>query len=78
HSRRLYADAQTQQGAQRISAFAQAASALKTYLQLAKLPQASTLLTKDILNDEYLFADANFEAKQYQQALASYYAIAYD
>ena len=78
HSRRLYADAQTQQGAQRISAFAQAASALNTYLQLAKLPQASKLLTKDILNDEYLFADANFEAKQYQQALASYYAIAYD
>ncbi|RPA62793.1 hypothetical protein EGC86_06775 [Shewanella frigidimarina] len=78
HSRRLYADAQTQQGAQRVSAFAQAASALNTYLQLAKLPQAGNLLTKDILNDEYLFADANFEAKQYQQAIASYYTIAYD
>jgi TolA-binding protein len=78
HSRRLYADAQTQLGAQLVSAFAQAASALNTYLQLAKLPQAGNLLTKDILNDEYLFADANFEAKQYQQALASYYAIAYD
>ncbi|GGB49700.1 tetratricopeptide repeat protein [Shewanella inventionis] len=78
HSRRLYADAQTQQGKARVLAFSQAASALSTYLQLATLPQAKALLSKDIVNDQYLFADANFEAQQYQAALDSYYAIAYE
>ncbi|WP_445777424.1 tetratricopeptide repeat protein [Shewanella sp.] len=77
HSRRLYANAQTLQGNERINAFAKAASALNTYLQLAQLPQAKPLLSKDIIHDQYLFADANFEAKQYQAALDSYYAIAY-
>ncbi|WP_445776162.1 tetratricopeptide repeat protein [Shewanella sp.] len=77
HSRRLYANAQTLQGNERINAFAKAASALNTYLQLAQLPQAKPLLSKDIIHDQYLFADANFEAKQYQTALDSYYAIAY-
>lgn len=77
HSRRLYADAQTQQGKKRINAFAQAANALNTYLQLAQLPEAKPLLSKDIIHDQYLFADANFEAQQYQAALDSYYAIAY-
>ncbi|MGB6136165.1 MAG: tetratricopeptide repeat protein [Shewanella sp.] len=78
HSRRLYANAQTLQGNERINAFAHAATALHTYLQLAQLPLAKPLLSKDIIHDQYLFADANFEAKQYQAALDSYYAIAYD
>ncbi|MCT8987183.1 hypothetical protein [Shewanella phaeophyticola] len=78
HSRRLYANAQTLQGNERINAFAQAAGALNTYLQLAQLPQAKPLLSKDIIHDQYLFADANYEAKQYQASLDSYYTIAYE
>ncbi|WP_153912798.1 tetratricopeptide repeat protein [Shewanella sp. TC10] len=78
HSRRVYANAQQQlAGTNRINAFKDAANALDTYLQLAKLPQATQLLTKDILTDEYLYADANFEAQQFRQALTSYKAIAY-
>ncbi|MDO6677304.1 tetratricopeptide repeat protein [Shewanella sp. 4_MG-2023] len=78
HSRRVYANAQNQPaGIGRVSAFKAAANALSTYLQLAKLPQASSLLSKDIHTDEYLFADANFEAKQFRQALNSYKTIAY-
>jgi TolA-binding protein len=77
HSRRAYANAQSLQGNARVGAFSQAAIALKVYLDHASLPQASALLTKDIVTDQYLFADANFEAKQYQQALNSYQQIAY-
>ncbi|MCL1068107.1 hypothetical protein L2735_15060 [Shewanella olleyana] len=78
HSRRVYANAQQQPaGINRINAFKDAANALATYLELAKLPQAAQLLTKDILADEYLYADANFEAQQFRQALTSYKAIAY-
>ncbi|WP_434928846.1 tetratricopeptide repeat protein [Shewanella sp. HL-SH2] len=77
HSRRTYAYAQSLQGNARAGAFSQAAIALKVYLNHASLPQASALLTKDIVTDQYLFADANFEAKQYQQALNSYQQIAY-
>jgi TolA-binding protein len=78
HARRVYAYAQEQlQGEIRIDAFAEAATALATYLALAKLPEAKDLLTKDILSDEYLYAEANFEAKQYAKALLSYENIAY-
>jgi len=78
HARRVYAFAQVQpQEEVRVDAFAEAATALATYLALAKLPDAKNLLTKDILSDEYLYADANFAAKQYAQALASYENIAY-
>ncbi|UJF21183.1 tetratricopeptide repeat protein [Shewanella sp. OMA3-2] len=77
HSRRTYAYAQSLQGNARVSAFSQAANALKVYLNHALLPQALSLLSKDIVTDQYLFADANFEAKQYLQALTSYQQIAY-
>ncbi|NMP30581.1 tetratricopeptide repeat protein [Thalassotalea sp. M1531] len=78
HSRRLYAHAQEQQaGVERINAFADAADSLAIYLALAKLPKAKLLLTKELLPDEYLFAEANFEAKRYRQALDSYQDIAY-
>jgi len=78
HARRVYANAQNQvQGDVRIKAFSNAATALATYLELAKLPDAGGLLGKDILSDEYLYADANFEAQQYELALASYEDIAY-
>ncbi|WP_282167944.1 tetratricopeptide repeat protein [Shewanella japonica] len=78
HSRRLYASAQQlPPGQARIDGFKTAASALSVYLQLAKLPQAKSLLTKPIHSDEYLFADANYEAQQFKQALISYEAIAY-
>ena len=78
HARRTYAYAQKQtEGNDRVNAFSEAAIALATYLKLAKLPEAQSLLTKDILSDEYLFADANFEAKQYEVALRSYEDIAY-
>lgn len=78
HARRLYAHAQKQtRTGDRINAFNDAASALATYLALAKLPQAEDLLTKPYLNDEYLYAEANFEAQHYQKALASYESIAY-
>jgi len=78
HARRVYAYAQEQrQGEMRIDAFGEAATALATYLALAKLPDAKELLTKDVLTDEYLYAEANFEAKQYAKALLSYEHIAY-
>jgi TolA-binding protein len=78
HARRVYAYAQTlEQGEIRIDAFDKAATALATYLALAKLPDAKELLTRDILTDEYLYADANFEAQQYSKALAGYENIAY-
>jgi tetratricopeptide (TPR) repeat protein len=78
HARRLYAHALELENDQvRIDGFYNASVALATYLELAKLPQAKELLHRDILNDEYLYADANFEAKQYTQALTSYEKIAY-
>ena len=78
HARRVYAHAQSQsQGKVRVEDFSEAAAALATYLQLAKLPQAADLITRDVLTDEYLYADANFEAQQYIKALKSYEDIAY-
>jgi TolA-binding protein len=78
HARRVYAYAQDKpQSKIRIDAFGEAATALATYLALAKLPDAKELLTKDVLTDEYLYADANFEAKEYAKALLSYENIAY-
>jgi TolA-binding protein len=78
HARRVYARAQSKsQSKVRIDDFSEAAVALATYLQLAKLPQAVDLRTRDVLTDEYLYADANFEAQQYIKALASYENIAY-
>ena len=78
HARRLYAFAQAQpQGNVRINAFSEAATALAAYLVLAKLPDAKELLTRDVLSDEYLYADANFAAQQYVKALTSYENIAY-
>ena len=83
HSRRLYANAQslTAKGKRR-KAFVDTSLALATYLELAKLPQANyqknkPKLSKSLLADEFLFADANFEAQQYQQALSAYQLIAY-
>jgi len=78
HARREYAYAQAQlPGEIRIDAFGDTATALATYLAFAKLPYAKDLLARDVLTDEYLYADANFEAKQYSKALASYENIAY-
>jgi tetratricopeptide (TPR) repeat protein len=78
HARRVYARAQGQEQSKvRIDDFSEATLALATYLKLAKLPQAKDLLTRDILTDEYLYADANFEAQQYQKALKSYEDISY-
>jgi len=78
HARRAYAYAQEQlSGEIRVDAFTEAATALATYLALAKLPDAKDLLTKDVLTDEYLYAEASFEAKQYVKALVSYENIAY-
>ncbi|KGJ95009.1 tetratricopeptide repeat protein [Colwellia psychrerythraea] len=83
HSRRLYAQAQrlTTKNKRRI-AFINTSLALETYLSLAKLPQANyqknkPKLSKSLLADELLFADANFEAQQYPQALSTYQLIAY-
>ncbi|PKG82575.1 hypothetical protein CXF85_13925 [Colwellia sp. 75C3] len=83
HSRRLYANAQrlTAKNKRRL-AFVNTSLALATYLELAKLPQANyqknkPKLSKSLLADELLFADANFEAQQYQQALKTYQLIAY-
>ncbi len=77
-ARRTYANAQEKkQGAVRVNAFSDAATALATYLKLAKLPDAEALLSKNILSDEYLYADANFEALQYKTALTQYENIAY-
>ena len=78
HGRRLYAYAQEQENDNvRVGAFSEAAEALATYLDLAKLPNAKTLLNKDILHDEYLYAEANFEALQYTKAIENYEHIAY-
>jgi TolA-binding protein len=83
HSRRLYANAQRLTAKnKRRKAFVDTSLALATYLKLAKLPQANyqnnkPTLSKSLLADELLFADANFEARQYQQALSTYQLIAY-
>ncbi|ALO33710.1 hypothetical protein CMT41_02505 [Colwellia sp. MT41] len=83
HSRRLYAHAQGLTAkSKRRKAFVKTSLALATYLELAQLPQANYLqnkpkLSKSLLADELLFADANFEAQQYQQALTAYQVIAY-
>lgn len=83
HSRRLYANAQRLTAKdKRRKAFVDTSLALATYLELAKLPQANyqknkPTLSKSLLADELLFADANFEAEQYQQALSAYQLIAY-
>lgn len=83
-SRRLYANAQRlKPGSKRLKAFAKTSASLSTYLSLAKLPQANYQKNKpkqseSLLADELLFADANFEAKQYQQALKTYQLIAYN
>ncbi|MBU2870783.1 hypothetical protein [Colwellia sp. E2M01] len=84
HSRRLYANAQSlKAGEQRRKAFADTSSALAIYLELANLPQADyqknkPKLSKSLLADELLFADANFEAHQYKAALNAYELIAYN
>lgn len=83
HSRRLYAQAQRLTAKnKRRKAFINTSLALETYLALAKLPQANyqknkPKLSKSLLADELLFADANFEAQQYHQALSTYQLIAY-
>ena len=79
HSRRIYANAQQQQAqtSARQQAFAAAADALVIYLNHAKLPGATALLKKDVVNDEFLLGEAYFEAKQYSQALTTYEHIAY-
>ena len=83
HSRYLYAQAQSEKDVTaRIQAFSNTAQWLSNYLSLAKMPQAKQLvgkleLSQGLLADELLFADASFEAQQYQQALDSYEYIAY-
>ncbi|TYK65403.1 tetratricopeptide repeat protein [Colwellia echini] len=84
HSRRLYAHAQQlKAGKERRKAFADTSTALATYLELANLPQSNyeknkPKLSKSLLADELLFADANFEAEQYEEALNAYELIAYN
>ena len=83
HSRRLYAGAQSIKIVKdKRKAFANTAHWLGTYLSLAKLPQATLTsselsLSKGLLDDELLFADASYEAQLYKQALTSYEYIAY-
>lgn len=81
HSRSLYAKAQAIKKTQpRINAFKETALWLKEYLSIGNHPQAKVLLTEvtdSLLRDEFLFAEANFEAQEYQQALNSYQRIAY-
>lgn len=82
-SRYLYANAQQlPSGKKRVTAFANAAQWLATYLQHAKLPQAQAMIKKlaqsqGLLADKFLYADALFEAQQYEKALAMYEIIAY-
>ena len=84
HSRSLYAKAQKiPTGKVREQAFSDTAKWLSTYLAIAKLENAAPLIAKlplsnGIVADELLFADASFEAKQFQQALKSYQSIAYE
>lgn len=63
-------------------AYASAAHWLSVYLSLAKQPQAKALVSQlanseGLLADEFLYAEASFEAQEYQQALNSYEYIAY-
>lgn len=83
HSRYLYAQAQSEKIAvKRVQSFANTTQWLGKYLSLAKQPQAIPLVAKlalsqGLLADEFLYADASFEAQYYQQALNSYEYIAY-
>ncbi|WP_394129930.1 tol-pal system YbgF family protein [Shewanella maritima] len=87
-SRQLYADAQIQpQGKTREIAFNKAAQAIQQNLALAFEAKHSVyvsnqditeaLADKKIMHDQYLLAEAQFEAKQFNDALNSYHHIAY-
>lgn len=83
-SRHLYAKAQREEpGNKQKIAYKEAANALSVYLQVAQLPQANYMknkpqMSESLLADLFLFADANYQAEQYQTALNTYQHIAYD
>ena len=81
HARALYAKAQKINApVAKKAAFTQTALWLKRYLDIANYPRSQSLLssiTKSLLSDEFLYADASFESGKYQQALKSYHQIAY-
>lgn len=80
-SRVLYAKAQSLKKTQlRVDAFAKTAIWLNRYLTLAKLSISQKFIgdvSQSIMADEFLYADASFEAHSYQKALNSYQRIAY-
>lgn len=83
HSRRLYAKAQdTSSAEEKIIAFAEAANWQGDYLNIIQFtgnayPQLLVVENLDIIAEQSLFADASFQAQDYQQALKSYQNLAY-
>lgn len=82
-SRRLYAKAQDTRAAdKKVTAYADAANWLGEYINIIKLtssvyPQLLVAESVDVIAEKSLFADASFQAQDYQQALISYQNLAY-
>ena len=79
HSRHLYAKAQIiGDDKARIMAFTETAAELKKYLAIIAYRDQQTQTRNLAIQEHYLFADANFEAAQYQTAFSTYQLLAYD
>ena len=82
----LQSNQQSNQQSQRQLAFAEAAQWLAQYLASAdyvvevsalKVKASELLAERDLYQDRYLFADASYEARDYQAALTNYQRLAY-
>ena len=77
-SRRLYAAAQDiEDNVQRQLAFAETAKWLGNYLDVANYAYPKKVLDGEYSEQEFLFADANFEANNLESALEAYQILAY-
>ena len=78
HSRMLYAKAQDVfDDTSREQQFKLTAQALQGYLELADISEKLAFKQVSVMTEQYLYADASFEAKQYENALVMYLKLAY-
>ena len=78
HSRILYAKAQDVfDDTSREQQFKLTAQALQGYLELADISEKLAFKQVSVMTEQYLYADASFEAKQYENALVMYLKLAY-
>ena len=78
YSRMLYAKAQdVYDDLMREQQFKLTAQALQGYLEFADMSEKLALKQVSVMTEQYLYADASFEAKQYENALVMYLKLAY-